>query len=299
MRGRRYLFSEGEITINEFYKKMEVYILNEVDWITLVKSCIEIIFIFLLAAIVIKLGKSVIRRVFAVRVKSPLRYSERRHNTLIKLLENILTYVVYFTVIVAVLSKFGVEVGGIIASAGILGLAIGFGAQSLVKDVITGFFIVFEDQFAVGDEVQIGTFRGVVEEIGLRTTKVRSQIGELFIIPNGTISNVVNYSVFNTIVTIDIKISYESDIEAVEKMLKGFLESLNSKYEELVKVPDILGVEEISSDDLVLRIGVETLPMMQDDIARKIRRDLKEFLEHSGVDIPYPIVVRNANNNNE
>lgn len=297
MRSRKYLFSEGEITINAFYKKIEAYILNEVNWIELGKSFLEIIFIFILAAIVIKAGKSIIRRVFAVRLKGPLRYSERRHNTLIKLLENILTYAVYFTVIVAVLSKFGIEVGGIIAGAGILGLAIGFGAQSLVKDVITGFFIVFEDQFAVGDEVQIGTSRGVVEEIGLRTTKVRSYIGELFIIPNGTISNVVNYSVFNTIVTIDIKVSYESDIDAVENMLEGFLKNLDAKYEELVKVPEILGVQEISSDDLVLRIGVETIPMMQDDIARRIRRDLKEFLEQSGVDIPYPIVVRNANNN--
>lgn len=297
MHGRKYLFSEGGDAMNATYKELEAYILNEVDWIEIGKSFIEIIFLFLLAAIVIKIGKSIIRRVFAVRLKGPLRYSERRHNTLIKLLENILTYAVYFTLIVAVLSKFGFDVGGLIAGAGVIGLAIGFGAQSLVKDVITGFFIVFEDQFAVGDEVQIGTFRGIVEEIGLRTTKVRSYVGEMYIIPNGTISNVVNYSVFNTIVTIDIKVSYESDIDAVENMLKGFLENLNYKYEELVKVPEILGVQEISSDDLVLRIGVETIPMMQDDIARRIRRDLKEFLEQSGVDIPYPIVVRNAKTN--
>lgn len=297
MHGRKYLFNEGGDAMNATYKELEAYILNEVDWIELGKSFVEIIFLFLLAATVIKIGKSIIRRVFAVRLKGPLRYSERRHNTLIKLLENILTYAVYFTLIVAVLSKFGFDVGGLIAGAGVIGLAIGFGAQSLVKDVITGFFIVFEDQFAVGDEVQIGTFRGIVEEIGLRTTKVRSYVGEMYIIPNGTISNVVNYSVFNTIVTIDIKVSYESDIDAVENMLKGFLENLNYKYEELVKVPEILGVQEISSDDLVLRIGVETIPMMQDDIARRIRRDLKEFLEQSGVDIPYPIVVRNAKNN--
>ena len=278
------------------YKRVEAYILNEENWIELGKTCIEIIFILILAAVVIRVGKTIINRVLTVRQRSPLRYSERRQNTLIRLLENILTYAVYFTVIIAVLSSFGIEVAGLIAGAGVIGLAIGFGAQSLVKDVITGFFIVFEDQFAVGDEVQIGTSRGIVEEIGLRTTKVKSPIGELFIIPNGTISNVVNYSVFNTIVLIDIKVSYESDIQAVEKMLRGFLGSLNTKYEELVKVPEILGVQEISSDDLVLRIGVETIPIMQDDIARKIRRDLKEFLEQSGVDIPYPIVVRNAKN---
>ncbi|MBD7944883.1 MULTISPECIES: mechanosensitive ion channel family protein [Psychrobacillus] len=278
------------------YQRVEAYILDEKNWIDLGLICIKIFFILILATVVIRIGKTVINRVFTVRQRSPLRYSERRQNTLIKLLENILTYAVYFTAILAILSTFHIDVRGLIAGAGVIGLAIGFGAQSLVKDVITGFFIVFEDQFAVGDEVQIGTSRGIVEEIGLRTTKVKSPIGELFIIPNGTISNVVNYSVFNTIVLIDIKVSYESDIQAVEKMLRGFLGSLNTKYEELVKVPEILGVQEISSDDLVLRIGVETIPIMQDDIARKIRRDLKEFLEQSGVDIPYPIVVRNAKN---
>lgn len=163
--------------MGETYKGIEAYILNEDNWINLGLVCIKIIFIFLLTAIVIKVGKSIIRRVFAVRLKSPLRYSERRHNTLIKLLENVLTYAVYFIAVLSILSTFNIDVRGLIAGAGVIGLAIGFGAQSLVKDVITGFFIVFEDQFAVGDEVQIGTFRGVVEEIGLRTTKVRSYVG--------------------------------------------------------------------------------------------------------------------------
>ena len=86
-----------------------------------------------------------------------------------------------------------------LAGAGIVGLAVGFGAQSLVKDVITGFFIVFEDQFAVGDQVQIGQSNGVVEEIGLRTTKVKSYTGELHIIPNGNILEVINYSIYNSI----------------------------------------------------------------------------------------------------
>ena len=123
----------------------------------------------------------------------------------------------------------------------LLVLAVGFGAQSLVKDVITGFFIVFEDQFAVGDQVQIGTVYGSSRlEIGLRTTKVKSYTGELHIIPNGQISDVINYSIYNSIAIIDISVSYESDIEKVENIIKEFLQDLPNKYEELVSIPDIL-----------------------------------------------------------
>ena len=137
--------------------------------------------------------------------------------------------------ILAILSTFGINVAGLVAGAGIVGLAVGFGAQSLVKDVITGFFIVFEDQFAVGDQVQIGQSMGVVIEIGLRTTKVKSYTGELHIIPNGNISEVINYSIYNSIALIDISVSYESDIQAVENIIKEFLQDLPNKYEELVK----------------------------------------------------------------
>ena len=99
---------------------------------------------------------------FVVRQRSPLGYSERRQNTLKKLLQNILAYVVYFTAIISYFSTFDINVVGLLAGAGIVGLAVGFGAQSLVKDIITGFFIIFEDQFAVGDQVQIGTANGIV-----------------------------------------------------------------------------------------------------------------------------------------
>ena len=110
---------------------------------------------------------------FTSNVKTRLRPSERREKTLLKLLENALAYVVYFAAIIAVLDAVGIEVTGLLAGAGVLGLAVGFGAQSLVKDVISGFFIIFEDQFSVGDYVQIGAALGTIEEIGLRTTKVK------------------------------------------------------------------------------------------------------------------------------
>ncbi len=279
----------------EVFNKIKVYLLNEDTWIGFGVITLKILFILLLSVVVIKVGRRLIERVLTVKYKSPIRYTERRQNTLIKLLQNILSYTVYFSAILAILALFEINIAGLLAGAGIVGLAIGFGAQSLVKDIITGFFIVFEDQFAVGDEVLIGTARGNVEEIGLRTTKVKSYTGELFIIPNGSIMNVVNYSVFNSRILVDIKVAYGSNIQEAEEVIKEFLKNLPLKHSVLVKDPEILGVEDLTATEMVFRIVVETLPNEGHDIARKIRRDLKEYLQLKGKDSTYPIVVNEAN----
>ncbi|MDF2067501.1 mechanosensitive ion channel family protein [Bacillus sp. Cr_A10] len=273
------------------YTYLKKLILNEQTWINLGLIALKVIFILIASAIVVRVGKRLLKRVFSVRERSPLAYSERRQNTLLKLLQNILAYAVYFTAILAVLSTFNINVAGLLAGAGILGLAVGFGAQSLVKDVITGFFIVFEDQFAVGDQVMIGQSTGVVLEIGLRTTKVKSYTGELHIIPNGNISEVINYSIYNSLALIDISISYESDIQSVENMIREFLQDLPSKYEELVKVPDLLGVQNVAATEVILRVVAETLPNQQHGVARNIRRDIKNYLDEKGIEIPYPKMV--------
>ena len=273
------------------FKEFTDYLLKEKTWIDLGFVALKIIFVLLLTAVLVKFGKRIIERLFLVRQRSPLSYDERRQNTLLKLLQNILTYAVYFASILAILSTLGINVAGLVAGAGIVGLAVGFGAQSLVKDVITGFFIVFEDQFAVGDQVQIGQSMGVVIEIGLRTTKVKSYTGELHIIPNGNISEVINYSIYNSIALIDISVSYESDIQVVENIIKEFLQDLPNKYEELVSIPNLLGVQSLAASEVILRVVAETLPYQQHGVARNIRRDLKEYLEQKGIEIPYPKMV--------
>ena len=106
-----------------------------------------------------------------------------------------------------ILGQVGLNLGPLLAGAGVLGLAIGFGAQSLVKDVITGFFIIFEDQFGVGDVIQIDQFKGTVEEIGIRVTRIKSWTGEVHIIPNGNIKQVTNFSTYNSIAVVDVSIA--------------------------------------------------------------------------------------------
>src|SRR5574342_986255 len=191
---------------------------NEDTWLNIGEGLLKIIVIMAIANILIRIGKLAIHNIFKIRNLSPLNTSERREETLAKLLDNILSYVVYFIAFMMILSVLTIDVKALLAGAGIVGLAVGFGAQNLVKDIISGFFIIFEDQFSVGDQVRIGPFEGNVQSIGLRTTKLKSWTGEVHILPNGSIMEVTNFSLNNSLAIIDVGIAYEEDIDKAEKV---------------------------------------------------------------------------------
>ncbi|MBE4907905.1 mechanosensitive ion channel family protein [Bacillus luteolus] len=264
---------------------------NEEMWMSIGMGILKIILILIIAGIVIRIGRLAIQNIFRVRNSSPLRVSERRTATLIKLLENVLRYVVYFVVIVMILESLSIEIRALLAGAGIVGLAIGFGAQNLVRDIITGFFIIFEDQFSVGDFIRTGTFEGTVEEIGLRTTKIKSFTGEVHILPNGSIIEVTNFSINNSVAVVDISISYEGDIPKTEKILEELLQELPDKYEDMIKTPEVLGVQMLGASEVVLRIVSEVLPMRHFYISRILRKEVKLRLDQHGIEIPYPRMV--------
>lgn len=279
------------MSVERMWERTLEFIMNEALWISIGTALLKILLILVLMAIVVKIGKSTIERVMILRSKTPIGYTERRQNTLIKLLQNGLTYIVYFAGILAILSTVNINVAGLLAGAGIAGLAIGFGAQSLVKDIITGFFIIFEDQFAVGDTVMINQSNGTVQEIGLRTTKIKTYTGELHIIPNGNISEVINYSIFNSLIMVDVSVAYESDVDEVERLINEFLDTALEKYPELVARPDLLGVQALGASDVVMRISAETLPMNHFKVGRMLRRDIKRFLDEHDIEIPYQKMV--------
>jgi len=260
-------------------------------WIALGAGAIKIVAIMVITYIALRLGRSAIRNVFRVRSRSPLKFTERRETTLSKLLENVLTYVIYFISLMTILSTLDIDVKGLIAGAGIVGLAVGFGAQNLVRDIITGFFIIFEDQFSVGDYVRIGSAEGTVEEIGLRTTKIKSWTGELHIFPNGNITEVTNFSIHNSIAVVDVSIAYEENIEEAEKVMQELLLALPQKYEDLVNPPELLGVQTLGASDVVIRIVAETVPMRHWYMARMIRKEVKLCLDEHGIEIPFPRMV--------
>jgi moderate conductance mechanosensitive channel len=276
--------------VEEQAKKVEKLLFNRETWVELGLLALKIAVIIVVAMIIVAIGKMIIRRMFTLKIKTRLRPSERREKTLLKLLENTLAYVVYFSAILAILAEF-MNISGLLASAGVLGLAVGFGAQSLVKDIISGFFIIFEDQFSVGDYVEIGTTMGTVEEIGLRTTKITAYGGEIHILPNGSITQVINYSINNSLAIIDVRIGYEVDINRAETLLEEFLTTLPIGYGGLIARPTLVGVQDLAVSEIVFRVTAETEPVMQWAFARKFRKDLKVFLDKHGIEIPYPKIM--------
>lgn len=277
--------------VGKLYDYLVTKLTDEELWISVGEGSFNIVCIILGAMIIVRIAKKMIKKAFEMRMNAPAMLTqqrERRYRTILKLLQSVISYVVYFSAILAVLSVMNVKVAGLLAGAGIVGLAVGFGAQSLVKDVITGFFIIFEDQFGVGDYIKISAIEGTVLEIGLRTTKIKGVSGEINIIPNGTILEVVNYSINNTMSVVDVNVSYNSDINKAERLIENYLSNLADLHEEIVTPPTLLGVQNVVGAEVTLRISVETLPMQQFAISRMIRKDIKELFDKNNIEIPYP-----------
>ncbi|WP_404456871.1 mechanosensitive ion channel family protein [Oceanobacillus kapialis] len=261
-------------------------------WITIGEGVLRIVLIIILALIIVRVTRNLVDRLFKRRESGPIRITERRENTLKKLIKNVVAYIVYFIAIIMVLDNvLGFNVGALLAGAGVAGLAIGFGAQNLVRDIISGFFIIFEDQFSVGDYVGVAGIEGTVEEIGLRTTKVLSWTGELHVLPNGNVTQVINYSVHNGLSIVDVNIPYESNVNDAEKAINEIVATLPDKYDFIVGVPEIIGVQNLDVSHFSIRVIADTLPGFQWAGERNIRKELQDKLYKEGIEIPAPRIV--------
>lgn len=249
-------------------------------WLNIMFSSIRILIIFIITRIVIKVVSRIIDRSMARKQEGKIRVNPRRFLTIGELLKNATSITCNFIMILLLLSEINVQVGPLLASAGVLGLAIGFGAQGLVKDVITGFFIILEDQFAVGDVIQTGTFKGTVEVIGLRTTKLVSWQGEVHIIPNGTIASVTNYSMSNSLAVVDIPMKADLTLDESVHLVKQSLTGIEERDLNIVKVPDVLGIQSMSTSDYVIRVVAECMPNSRSSVERQIQGDVKKILEY-------------------
>ncbi|WP_226683789.1 mechanosensitive ion channel family protein [Sutcliffiella horikoshii] len=276
---------------NRVLNQMKDSFFNEDLWVLIGEGLLKIFLIILVAGMIIRIGKKLIQNFVKLREKGPIRISERRENTLLKLLQNVLTYVVYFVAFIMILEIVHIDVRALLAGAGIVGLAVGFGAQNLVRDIITGFFIIFEDQFSVGDYIRTGTFEGYVEEIGLRTTKIKSWTGELHILPNGSIVELTNFSIHNSVAVVDVSIAYEGKIEEAERVIQELLAEMPGRYVEMTEPPELLGIQTLGNSEVVLRITCETVPMKHWYIGRSIRKEVKNRLDEAGIEIPFPRLV--------
>ncbi|GIO23975.1 mechanosensitive ion channel family protein [Oceanobacillus sp. J11TS1] len=271
--------------------KLWEYLSNPELWLALLAGAFRIVMIVFLAWLVVRVFRKIVDKLFVQRRSGPIRIPKRREDTLTKLIKNVVAYVVYFMAIVMVLQVFNFQIGPLLAGAGVAGLAIGFGAQNLVRDVISGFFIIFEDQFAVGDYISTAGVEGTVDEIGLRTSKIVSWTGELNIVPNGNITQVINYSARNGLAVVDVNVPYESDVAQVEKIIQEVAETLPDKYEFILSVPEVIGVQNLDVSHFVVRVIAETEPVFKWAGERNIRKEIQDKLYKSGVKIPAPRIV--------
>ncbi|WP_425308488.1 mechanosensitive ion channel family protein [Fictibacillus nanhaiensis] len=247
----------------------------------------KFLLIIVLFLIIRSIGKRLINRMFD-RAATNRKMSSGRIITLQKLVVNLFSYLLIFIFAGILFKQFGLEIGTLIAGAGIIGLAVGFGAQGLVSDVVTGFFILLEKQMEVGDYVTIGGVDGIVEEVGLRTTHIRSFDGTLFYMPNREISTLANHSRGNMRALVDIGIAYEENIDKAVKVLQAACDKVKENNENIIEGPNVLGVQTLGSSDVVIRIISKTKNGEQWAVERELRKGLKEALDTNGIEIPYP-----------
>lgn len=214
---------------------------------------------------------------------------QQRAETMGSLLKSITTGVILAIVVVMVLSQLGTNVAPIIASAGILGIAFGFGAQNLVKDFLSGIFMILEDQYGVGDAVDLGEASGTVEAVGLRVTRLRDVNGTVWYVRNGEILRVGNQSQNWARTVLDITVDYEADLDRVQVILQ---EEATTMYEDdqfhdvIIEQPEVWGVERFDKDGAVVRVVLKTAPLQQWLVARAMRQRVKARFDQEGIRIP-------------
>jgi small conductance mechanosensitive channel len=263
-----------------------------VDWDNLIliwgQRLLVIIFIIVAALVLHKAGKRIIDQYFKRRAEAAPPGEERKAHTLHPLFRQVWRYLVLFITLLIIMGQLGVQLAPILATAGIAGIAIGFGAQRLVRDLITGFLVLIEDQYSVGDYITVGDYIGVVEEVGLRVTKLRDFNGDLHIIPNGNIENVTNHARGEIRATVDVSIAYEADIDRAIAVLEELSAELAEQYSEILEGPTVLGVTELGPSGIMIRIIARTEPLQHWRIEREIRRAIKKRFDREKIEIPYP-----------
>ena len=223
---------------------------------------------------------------------SRLKFNNRNAETIKGLIGNICKYVIVIYAILYGLSIMGVNTAALIASLGILSLIIGFGAQSLIEDVITGLFIILEGQYHVGDIVTIDGFRGTVTSIGIRTTQITDVGGNIKIINNSDIRTLVNLSEVKSLATTIISIAYDADLDQAEEVIRKTAAKLPELYPEVFPTaPEYMGVEELNASSVDLRVSASVEEARIYMARRMMNREFKLALDEAGIEIPFPQVV--------
>ncbi len=245
-------------------------------------QCILVLFI---AFLLTKIISAIIRRTLRRSVSS-------RSETLIRIAGKLASFFIYMLALMQCCQlAFSVQPTSIIAATGVVGVALGFGAQSLVKDIISGFFLLLENQISVGDLVTIGGFTGTITELTLRSTVIKNALGDVFIIPNGSIDTVTNHSKSERTVLIDVDIAYSTDIDFATKVMQNVASKANQEITAITKAPEVLGVAKLNDSGVKMRMAVNCIIGEQFAVEREMLRRIKDAFDENGIEIPYQHIV--------
>ncbi len=221
----------------------------------------------------------------------PEAEAQKRAHTLTHIMWHVVRITIAVVAVIMVLGQLGLQIGPILAGVGIVGLAVGFGAQSLVKDVISGFFLLLENHYRVGDWVEVGSVEGLVEAATLRVTVLRDRQGRIHVIPNGEITILTNYTMEWSRALLDIGVAYKEDVDEVMAVLTEVGEQLreDEPFSDFILEPmEIMGVEEFGDSQVTIRLFFKPQPLKQWMVAREFRRPVKKTFDERGIEIPFP-----------
>jgi small conductance mechanosensitive channel len=283
------------ILLFEFYVWNVNYIsLFYDDWKQLEEVLLDKIGILITSVIIVFIFIGVFKLMKLFQHYSLKRYelkNQKRKITILKVTISIVDYSMKIILVLILLALWGVNVLPALAGLGILGLVIGFGAQDLMKDFITGFFIIFEKHFDVGDVIEVNGFKGQVIDIGLKTTKVMNWKKDVKIFNNSSVQNAINYSFTESVAIVEVGISYSEDIERVINILNTELPKIRPANPDIVEDPVCVGVVEFAASSINLRVIARTNSEKQYAIERNLRNEIKKLMDKNDIEIPFMQIV--------
>jgi len=282
-----------DLLTTDFWAKL---LSSATDWV--IKELPGIIIMVIALIIILRVARFSISRLKKALIRKAEKdetvdnsEAEKRIDTLTGILLGAVRIVLYTVFCIMLLGKFGIDIGPLLASAGILGLAVGFGAQELVRDYISGFFILLEDQLRAGDVAIINGTGGLVENIGLRTISLRDFSGTVHIFQNGKISSLSNMTKDWSAMVFDIGVAYKENVDQVMEIMKQVGDELQNdeKYGPSIIEPiEVFGLDSFADSALVIKARLKTKPVQQWTIGREYRRRLKIAFDAQNIEIPFP-----------
>ncbi len=266
-------------------------VLNTISEKIMVKEIVGPILVICISILVNGIIKNFVHRFFHIDKKKLKTKEEKRTITVVTLITNIIKYVIILIDVIIILGIYGIPTASIIASLGAVGVVLGLALQDTLKDFVSGFFIITDNLYRMGDWIEIGDFEGEVINIGLKTTQIRAYTGEVKIISNRTVTEVINYNLSNTLAIVDIPIPYEEDYEKAEQVLKDLCVKLTDTLDKIRGTVTLLGINEYNEKGLVYRITVDTVPTEHYGVQREIRKQVKQVLDQNKIQMGYPQVV--------